>query len=175
MNKPTAKLDTGTMQSITDTLLAARKNNLKEVLEIAHRLETVSEQNDIQYINDSKSTNLNATLYSFECMSRPVVWLLSASDLEQDYNLLSEPVAHKVTAIVCILSEQQKPTFDFKKFGKPVQFVYSLEEGLNTARSYARPGDAILFSPAHPSELCYENYKARGIHFRNLVQSVLTP
>lgn len=171
MNRTITKIDRNAMQSMTDTLLAARKNNLKEVLEIAHRLETVAVVDDITYINDSKSTNVNATLYSLECMTRPVVWIASSSDWVQDYSPLSELVKSKVKAIVCIEDQQSTPAFDFS-FGVPVSKSRTLEEALNKARSLTLSGDAILYSPAHPAELVYGSYKERGIHFRNLITSL---
>lgn len=173
MNKPIAKIDPGKMQGITDTLLAARKNNLKEVLEIAHRLETVGSLNEVTFINDSKSTNTNATLYSLECMTKPVVWLVSSSDWAQDYHQLTELVAKKVKAIVCIETEGEIPSFDFRSFGKECRKVTSLEKALVQANKWAQAGDVVLFSPAHPSELCYDSYKERGEHFRSLVNNLL--
>lgn len=174
MTNLASKIDSGKMQSITDTLLAARKNNLKEVLEIAHRLETVNTVNDVLYLNDSKSTNVNATLYSFECMSKPVIWLVSSSDWAQDYQQLTELVTSKVKAIVCIETEGEIPAFDFRSFGKTCHKAQSLEKAFAHAQQLAETGDVVLFSPAHPSELCYESYKERGEHFRSLVNKLLT-
>lgn len=162
------------MQSITDTLLAARKNNLKEVLEIAHRMETVNTVNDVLYLNDSKSTNVNATFYSLECMTKPVIWLVSSSDWAQDYQQLAELVATKVKAIVCIETEGEIAAFDFRSFGKKFSKVNSLEKAFVQAQQWAEAGDVVLFSPAHPSELCYDSYKERGEHFRSLVNKTIT-
>lgn len=172
MQNTTSKLDQGRMQKITDTLLAARKNNLKEVLEIAHRLENVCEKNGVLYINDSKSTNIHATFYSLECMTRPVVWVLSASDFEQDYDLLSDLVNEKVTAVICLVSNEQKLSFDPAMFGKKVRVVSKLADAVTKASELANSGDAVLFSPAHPSELCYAGYKERGEHFRKLASNL---
>lgn len=169
MNNITNKLDRDALQSMTDTLLAARKNNLKEVLEIAHRLETVATLDDVVYINDSKSTNVNATLYSLECMTRPVVWIASVSDWEQDYDALTELVQAKVKAIVCVGDSGQDLAFDFGSFGKQTVLCDTLEAALAQVGEMTEPGDAVLFSPAHPSELCYDNYKERGSHFQKLV------
>jgi len=173
MNRTTTKIDRSAIESMTDTLLAARKNNLKEVLEIAHRLETVETVNDVLYINDSKSTNVNATLYSLECMTRPVVWLVSSSDWDQDYTPLSELVEAKVKAIVCVEDPTQEAAFDFSTFGKRCQKNSQLEDAFATAQKWATSGDAVLFSPAHPSELCYDSYKERGEHFKKLVNQLL--
>ncbi len=156
------------MQSMTDTLLAARKNNLKEVLEIAHRLETVAVVDDVTYINDSKSTNVNATLYSFECMTRPVVWIASSSDWAQDYSPLGDLVRTKVKAIVCVETKNCSPAFDFS-FGVAVWKCHTIDDALCTARELAASGDAVLYSPAHPAELCFGSYKERGVYFRNLI------
>jgi len=172
MTKLSNKVDLDTMQRVTDTLLAARKNNLKAVLEIAHRLETVAEINGITYINDSKATNIHATLYSLECMTQPVIWLVAASDFKQDYEMLHDLVRARVKSIVCITEEGASCDFDFTSFKKPVSHVSNLQTAVNQLSGIVQAGDAVLFSPAHPSELCYESFKERGEHFRNLVKSL---
>jgi|SRR5690606_10710916 len=174
MNRITT-IDRSAMQSMTDTLLAARKNNLKEVLEIAHRLETVAVVQDVAFINDSKSTNVNATFYSLECMTKPVVWIASSSDWSQDYSPLQELVQNKVKAIVCVENPKDLPAFDFTKFGVNCIRKTSLEDAFQVATSMAESGDAVLFSPAHPSEIHYDSYKERGDHFKKLIHQFLNP
>lgn len=174
MNKVITKIDRSAMQSVTDTLLAARKNNLKEVLEIAHRLETVATIQDVTYINDSKSTNVNATFYSLECMSKPVVWIASSSDWAQDYSPLHELVQAKVKAIICVEDANETPAFDFRNFGVRCIKQKNLNQAFEAANNLATAGDAVLFSPAHPSEICYGSYKERGEAFKGLINQLLT-
>jgi UDP-N-acetylmuramoylalanine--D-glutamate ligase len=174
MTKVTNHVDLSAMQRVTDTLLAARKNNLKAVLEIAHRLETVAEANGVTYINDSKATNIHATLYSLECLNGPIVWLVSASDFRQDYEALHELVHAKVKAIVCMTEPGVRCEFDFGSFKKPLHNVANLEAAISLLNDLAQSGDSVLFSPAHPSELRYDSFKERGDHFKNLVQSLTT-
>jgi UDP-N-acetylmuramoylalanine--D-glutamate ligase len=174
MTKVTNHVDLSAMQRVTDTLLAARKNNLKAVLEIAHRLETVAEANGVTYINDSKATNIHATLYSLECLTGPIVWLVSASDFRQDYEALNELVQAKVKAIICLTEPGVRCDFNFEFFKKPLKNVANLEGALPLLNEMLNSGDSVLFSPAHPSELRYDSFKERGDHFKNLVQSLTT-
>lgn len=174
MTKVTNHVDLSAMQRVTDTLLAARKNNLKAVLEIAHRLETVAETNGVTYINDSKATNIHATLYSLECINGPIIWLVSASDFKQDYEALNELVQSKVKNIVCITEPGVRCDFDFAAFKKPLHHVADLEAAVALLTGLSFSGDMVLFSPAHPSELRYDSFKERGDHFKNLVQSLTT-
>ena len=174
MTKVTNRVDLSAMQRVTDTLLAARKNNLKAVLEIAHRLETVAEADGVTYINDSKATNIHATLYSLECLTGPIVWLVSASDFRQDYEALNELVQSKVKAIVCMSEPGAHCDFDFSSYKKTLHHVPNLEAAISLLNELLNSGDSVLFSPAHPSELRYDSFKERGDHFKNLVQSLTT-
>ena len=89
-------------KGLSNELIEARKSSLTEFSGIEHRLELVSEKDGVEYINDSKATDVNSTWYSLEYMEKPVVWIIGLSDLDTDYSIFSELVENKVKSIVCL-------------------------------------------------------------------------
>ena len=157
-------------------LLRGRKESIKESLSsfegAEHRLENVAKIYGVEYINDSKATNVNATFYALECMDKQTVWIVGGVDKGNDYNDLLPLVREKVKAIVCLGLDNDKIK---KIFGNVVDIVVETagaEEAVKVARKLSEKGDAVLLSPACASFDLFENYEDRGRQFKTAVRSL---
>jgi len=165
----TTKLDPAEISALTDRLLIARSNNLKKILEIEHRLETVGEKEGVEFLNDSKATDSTATMYSLTCMDKPVIWLLSCVVGFEDFSDLKAVASDKVKAIFYLGETNDLLVEDFVNEVDVVQQCSSMEELVQEAFNYSREGETILFSPATPSSDIFGNYRRRGEEFRKCV------
>tara|TARA_R110001592_G_scaffold30928_1_gene109910 strand:- start:1911 stop:3245 length:1335 start_codon:yes stop_codon:yes gene_type:complete len=157
-------------------LLKVRKQTIMESLEdfegAEHRLENVAKIRDVEYINDSKATNVNATFYALECMDKPTVWIVGGVDKGNDYNDLLALVREKVKAIVCLGLDNEKIK---KTFGNVVDIIVETagaEEAVKVSHKLADRGDAVLLSPACASFDLFDNYEDRGRQFKEAVRSL---
>ncbi len=153
----------------TNDLLQARKNSISEFSGIEHRLEIVTEKNGIEYINDSKATDFTTSWYSLSCMTKPVIWILGISEMQDDYAVFSEIVKEKVKGIIVFGQGENKQIYFLRKLTNNFSEVLTVEEAVQTASSLAVSGDAVLFSPACSSFEMFENYKQRGEYFRKIL------
>lgn len=157
-------------------LLKIRKQTIRESMEsfkgVEHRLEEVRKFENISYINDSKATNINATFYALDSMTKPTVWIVGGVDKGNAYKDLLNLVNHKVKAIVCLGLDNSKI---IEAFGKSVEDVIetdSMEEAVLAAQHFAVTGDAVLLSPACASFDLFENYEDRGNQFKKVVNNL---
>ena len=157
-------------------LLKIRKATIRESLEgfqgAEHRLEQVLTINKVQYINDSKATNVNATYYALESMNTPTVWIVGGVDKGNDYTALYPFVNEKVKAIIC-LGKDNEALFD--AFGNIVDNIIetqSMSEAVQIAYKIATSGEAVLLSPACASFDLFENYEDRGHQFKAAVRQL---
>ena len=157
-------------------LLKIRKATIRESLEgfqgAEHRLEQVLTINKVQYINDSKATNVNATYYALESMSAPTVWIVGGVDKGNDYTALFPFVNEKVKAIIC-LGKDNEALFD--AFGNMVDMIIEtqyMSEAVKMAYKIATAGEAVLLSPACASFDLFENYEDRGQQFKAAVRQL---
>jgi len=155
-------------------LLNVRDETLRESLEdfesVEHRLEPVFKINGVQYINDSKATNVNATFYALESMNSPTVWIVGGTDKGNDYTDLLPLVREKVKAIICLGLDNAKI---IETFGNVVDFICETagaEEAVKVAYKVSEKGDAVLLSPACASFDLFENYEDRGRQFKEAVR-----
>lgn len=157
-------------------LLKVRNNELKESLSnfegVEHRLENVQKVNGIQFINDSKATNVNATFYALECMDKPVVWVVGGVDKGNDYSDLLPLVREKVKAIVCLGVDNEKILQSFGNVIENIIETAGAEEAVKVAYKLSQKGDVVLLSPACASFDLFENYEDRGRQFKNAVRSL---
>lgn len=154
-------------QNSGSILIRARQNSISQFIGIEHRLETVAEKNGVEFINDSKSTDFTTAMYSLNCMTKPVIWIVGAS--EENYSVFSEVLRDKVKAVVVFGNTKDK-NFDYLRYNsKHFALVKTLDDAVKAAVSVAFSGDAVLFSPACPSYDLFESYKQRGEYFRNEV------
>lgn len=135
-----------------------------------HRLESVLVMNEIEFINDSKATNVDAVFYALEAMTKPVVWIVGGVDKGNDYAQVFDLVKEKVRAIVCLGVDNTNIKKAFADQHEIIVDVRSVGEAIKVATLYAEPGDAVLLSPACASFDLFKNYIDRGNQFKQLLQ-----
>ncbi|MDQ3100110.1 MAG: UDP-N-acetylmuramoyl-L-alanine--D-glutamate ligase, partial [Bacteroidota bacterium] len=148
------------------------RESLSDFQNVEHRLEHVAMVNGVEFINDSKATNVNSTWYALESMTKPVIWVVGGVDKGNDYATLRELVRSKVKTIVCLGTDNEKI---HKAFGEVVECIVdtaSAEQAVQTSYDMAEPGDVVLLSPACSSFDLFENYEERGRRFKTAVKSL---
>ena len=137
-----------------------------------HRLEHVVNILKVAYINDSKATNINATFYALESMSKPTIWIVGGVDKGNDYSSLIPLVHEKVKAIVCLGVDNQKIIDVFSSMVKLLVQVKNMDDAVRASYDLSSKGDAVLLSPACASFDLFENYKDRGDQFKSAVRKL---
>jgi UDP-N-acetylmuramoylalanine--D-glutamate ligase len=137
-----------------------------------HRMEYVASVRGVEFINDSKATNVNATWYALEKMTKSLVWIVGGQDTKNDYKSLKPLVQKHVKAIVCLGIDNTKICKEFGDIAPIIVQTTSAKEAVDTAYRLAESGDAVLFSPAAPSFDLFESYEDRGNQFRNAVNEL---
>lgn len=148
------------------------RESLSDFKNIEHRLEFVQSVNGIEFINDSKATNVNSTWYALESFSKPVVLILGGVDKGNDYSMLTDLVKEKVKAIVCLGTDNKKIHKAFKQFVAEIVDTKSAEEAVRESYRLAKNGDVVLLSPACASFDLFENYEDRGRKFKSAVRAL---
>ena len=160
---------------LSATLLKVRNQTIREKLKsfdaLEHRLESVLNISGVEYINDSKATNVNATYYALECQDKPVVWIVGGVDKGNDYEELAALVENKVKAIVALGKENQKIIEAFSHLVEVVE-TDSMKAAVRKAARLASKGDAVLLSPCCASFDLFENYEDRGTQFKDQVRNL---
>lgn len=133
---------------------------------VEHRLESVCEVDGIEYINDSKATNVDSVWYALESMTRPVVWIAGGTDKGNDYSTLKDFAAEKVKALICLGVDNSKLMEKFKGVIPVIHDTKSLDQAMKVATEAAIEGDAVLLSPACASFDLFRNYEDRGNQFK---------
>ena len=161
---------------IAGRLVEIRKSVVRESLEdfenVEHRLEFVAKVNGIEFINDSKATNINSTWYALETMENPVVWVMGGVDKGNDYSELSNLVKDKVKAIICLGIDNQKIIKAFGHLVETIVEVGSATEAVAYAYRLAKKNETVLLSPACASFDLFENYEDRGNQFKQAVRKL---
>jgi UDP-N-acetylmuramoylalanine--D-glutamate ligase len=162
--------------AITGKVLNIRKETIRESLTdfqgVEHRLESVIMVAGINFINDSKATNVNSTWYALECMQAGVVWIAGGVDKGNDYSELNTVVKEKVKAIVCLGKDNQKIIDSFSGLVPTIVETTSMEEAVRSAYYLAHKGDTVLLSPACASFDLFNNYEDRGRQFKLAVRNL---
>lgn len=161
---------------IAARLLDIRKEFIRESLSdfqnVEHRLELVARVHGIEFINDSKATNVNSTWYALESMTKPVVLILGGVDKGNDYAVLNDLVTEKVTAIICLGTDNDKIHSAFKGIVENIVDAGSAEEAVALGYRLAKKDQVVLLSPACASFDLFENYEDRGQKFKKAVKSL---
>jgi UDP-N-acetylmuramoylalanine--D-glutamate ligase len=162
--------------AIAGKVLNIRKDIIRESLAdfqgVEHRLEPVIMVCGINFINDSKATNVNSTWYALECMETDVVWIAGGIDKGNDYSELFQIVKKKVKAVVCMGKDNKKIVEAFRDKVPTVVETSSMEEAVRTSYYLAAKGDTVLLSPACASFDLFNNYEDRGRQFKNAVRNL---
>lgn len=157
-------------------LLRIRKQTIRESLEsfhgVEHRLENVLKINHVQYINDSKATNVNATYYALEGISTEIVWIVGGVDKGNKYEDLLPLVNEKVKAIICLGVDNSKIIAAFGNCVDIMIETQSMNEAVKIAYKLGDRGDTVLLSPACASFDLFANYEERGRQFKEAVRNL---
>jgi UDP-N-acetylmuramoylalanine--D-glutamate ligase len=157
-------------------LMKIRKQTIRESLSnfqgVEHRLEKVLKIQNVQYINDSKATNVNATFFALDSMTVPTVWIVGGVDKGNDYSELMPLVREKVKAIICLGLDNKKIIDAFSDVVDMMVEVDNMRDAVNTAKHLTEKGDAVLLSPACASFDLFQNYEDRGNQFKVAVQNL---
>jgi UDP-N-acetylmuramoylalanine--D-glutamate ligase len=148
------------------------RESLMDFENIEHRLEFVTKVHGIEFINDSKATNVNSTWYALESMSNPVIWIVGGVDKGNDYNMLADLVRGRVKAIVCMGKDNQKIHEAFNGMVEHIVDTQGASEAVKAAYLLGKKGDTVLLSPACASFDLFENYEDRGRQFKKAVREL---
>lgn len=161
---------------IVGRLLELRKDVVRESMSdfsaVEHRLEPVGKVQGIEFINDSKATNINSTWYALECQNQPVIWIVGGVDKGNDYSMVAELVKDKVKAIICLGTDNEKIHRAFEGIVETIVDTQSAAEAVKTSYYLGKKGDTVLLSPACASFDLFENYEDRGRQFKAAVRSL---
>ncbi len=163
-----------TMSAVTAALLAGVSVNqiregLKTFKNAPHRLESIATINGVEFVNDSKATNIDSVVYGLGSYAGPLIWIAGGIDKGNDYSLIEADVRKKVRVLICLGKENEKLK---KAFGGVVSELYetqSVKELVQLALRVSKPGDVVLLSPACASFDLFKNYEDRGNQFRAAV------
>jgi len=158
------------------TLVGIRKETIRDSIAnfqgVEHRLEKVLKIQHVQYINDSKATNVNATYFALDSMNNPTVWIVGGIDKGNDYKELMPLVREKVKAIICLGVDNTKIKYAFGNVVDLIVETYAMEEAVKVAYKIAEKGDAVLLSPACASFDLFKNYEDRGNQFKEAIKNL---
>jgi UDP-N-acetylmuramoylalanine--D-glutamate ligase len=161
---------------ITGNVLRIRKDLIRESLMdfqgVEHRLENVLKVHGIQFINDSKATNVNSSWYALESVQSRIVWIAGGVDKGNDYNPLMDMVKEKVKALICLGKDHAKLHKAFDGVIETIIDTNNMKEAVRTAYFLANNGDTVLLSPACASFDLFENYEDRGWQFKEAVREL---
>lgn len=162
--------------SMAARLLKVRKETIRQSMAdfegVEHRMENVLKINDVQYINDSKATNINSTYYALDSVKTPTVWIVGGVDKGNDYDQLLPLVNEKVKAIVCLGEDNQKIIDTFQNVIPLIVETKGASEAVKVAYKIAEKGDTVLLSPACASFDLFANYEDRGRQFKEAVRAL---
>ena len=139
---------------------------------VEHRLERFLRVHNIEFINDSKATNINSVWYALESMNTPVVWIVGGVDKGNDYSELYDLVKEKVKAIVCLGKDNSKIIAAFTGIVDKIVDTKGIDEAVRSAYFLAEKGDTVLLSPACASFDLFKNYEDRGRQFKDAVRNL---
>ncbi|MFN5032260.1 MAG: UDP-N-acetylmuramoyl-L-alanine--D-glutamate ligase [Flavobacteriia bacterium] len=161
---------------IASRILEIRKEVVRESLEdfvnVEHRLEFVAKVNGIEFINDSKATNVNSTWFALESMDKPTVWIVGGVDKGNDYAELMDLVRDKVKAIICLGVDNKKLMETFSGVIPTIVEARSAMEAVAYGYRLAKKDESVLLSPACASFDLFENYEDRGNQFKDAVRAL---
>lgn len=152
--------------------LKAIREGLKTFRNAPHRLEHVGTINGVDFINDSKATNVDSVVYALGSYTQPLIWIAGGIDKGNDYNLIKEEVSKKVKTLICLGTENEKLKNFFGGVVKTILETQNVSALVRMALQEAKPGDVVLLSPACASFDLFKNYEDRGDQFRKAVQEL---
>ncbi|MEQ1584994.1 MAG: UDP-N-acetylmuramoyl-L-alanine--D-glutamate ligase [Cyclobacteriaceae bacterium] len=166
-----------TMAAVSAVYLAGGKfemikAGLKTFKNAPHRLESVGVINGVEFVNDSKATNVDSVVYALGSYSQPLIWIAGGIDKGNDYNIIKEDVAKKVKTLICLGKDNDKLKKFFSGVVGEIKETQTVKELVRMALQSARQGDVVLLSPACASFDLFKNYEDRGNQFREAVHEL---
>ena len=162
--------------AITGRILDVKNDIIRQSMldfqNVEHRLEFVLSVHGIDFVNDSKATNVNATWYALESMSKSVIWIAGGVDKGNDYTEIEDLVKARVKAIICIGESAEKIKKHFKKITSQIQIYDSMKDAVQTSYQLGNKGDVVLLSPACASFDMFHNFEQRGLEFKRQVRKL---
>ena len=147
------------------------KRSIYDFSPVEHRLEPAGSSGDIEWINDSKATNVDSVWYALESMKRPTVWIAGGTDKGNDYGPVKEFARRKVKALICMGLDNSKLKREFADIVPTICDCHTFEEAIQAALDVASAGDTVLLSPACASFDLFKNYEDRGRRFKEWVKN----
>jgi UDP-N-acetylmuramoylalanine--D-glutamate ligase len=161
---------------VAATTMDIRKDKIRDAVQnfqsLEHRMEHVATIRGVDFINDSKATNVNSTWYALESMTKPTVLILGGVDKGNDYSLIADLVKEKVKAIICLGTDNRKIHEAFGNVVSPIVNTGSALEAVHAAFHFSEKGDVVLLSPACASFDLFKNYEDRGNQFKQAVKEL---
>lgn len=158
------------------SVIGLRKDKIREAIQsfeaLEHRMEFVATVRGVEFVNDSKATNVNSTWYALESMTKPVILILGGVDKGNDYTLILDLVKEKVKAIVCMGTDNRKIQEAFQNDVAVMVNTASAAEAVHSAFQLANKGEVVLMSPACASFDLFKNYEDRGKQFKEAVKNL---
>jgi UDP-N-acetylmuramoylalanine--D-glutamate ligase len=165
-------LAAGIAARVLDLRKSVVKESLSDFQNVEHRLEFVARVHGIDFINDSKATNVNSTWYALESIDKPVIWIAGGIDKGNDYSMLHDLVGQKVKAIVCLGVSNERIKEAFQGIIGTIVETRTAFEAVEIAYRLGRTGDVVLLSPACASFDLFNNYEDRGRQFKEAVMRI---
>ena len=148
------------------------RKSLSDFPGVEHRLEKVTKVGGVQYINDSKATNVDACWYALESMKTPTILIIGGKDKGNDYDAIKPLVKEKCVGLVYLGADNKKLHDNFDNMGIPVRDTHSMKECVEACYEMAKPGDTVLLSPCCASFDLFKNMEDRGGQFKTLVRNL---
>lgn len=164
-----ANMASGISSKLVDIRKEVIKQSFSEFENIEHRLEHVSVVRGVEFINDSKATNVNSAWYALETIKKPIIWVVGGVDKGNDYESLLNLVKQKVKALVCLGTDNSRVIRAFQYIVPSVVETNNMADAVKAAYFLGEPGDAVLLSPACASFDLFENFEDRGKQFKQAV------
>ena len=162
--------------SIVGRAMDIKKESIRDSLvhfqSLEHRMEKVLKIGGVEFINDSKATNVNSTWYAMESIQNPMVWIAGGVDKGNDYEILKALVRSKVHTVICLGKDSRNLHEAFSHQTGLMINVHDMKEAVRIANHFANKGDAVLLSPACASFDLFENYEDRGEQFKEAVRNL---
>ncbi|MDB5019770.1 MAG: UDP-N-acetylmuramoylalanine--D-glutamate ligase, partial [Pedobacter sp.] len=162
----------GIVAKVLDIRNATIREGMGDITNIEHRLEHVAKISGVEYINDSKATNVNSTWYALESVNAPIVLIMGGVDKGNDYDMLTDLVKSKVKAIVCLGKNNKRIHEAFEDHVEIIVNTFSASEAVQVAYHLAKKGDTVLLSPACASFDLFKSYEDRGNQFKMAVKEL---
>ena len=160
------------IENLSARLIASRQAGRRSFSDIDHRLQTVLLKDQVEWINDSKSTTLASTAYALEVIQKPIIWIAGTNDSKRDFSVVEKLIRIKVCKIICYGKFHTSIKYSLSSVVDGYAYKNELSDAVEIAKQWSHKGYAVLFSPGCSSYEKFDDYKDRGNEFINLVNQL---